>query len=486
MKIAVIGAGIAGLSSAIRLAIKGHEVHIFEANAYAGGKLSEIKVGDFRFDAGPSLFTMPHLVNELFELAGKDPKAYFDYTQLDIVCQYFWEDKTQLTAWANTEKYAKEVEEKFNIKGEKLKAALAQAKIKYEATHKIFLERSLHNPQTYISKDIWKVLAAIPNLNLFSSIHEVNEKLFDKHEKMVQLFDRYATYNGSNPYKAAGILTMIPHLEQGIGAFFPKGGMYAITQSLVKLAEELGINIHLNAKVEEILLKGNMAKGIKVQEKHLDFDRVVCNMDVNFAYERLLKTQKPNSLSKEEKSSSALIFYWGINRSFEQLDVHNIFFAKDYKAEFDNIFEAKTLGDDLTVYVHISSKVEKEDAPKNSENWFVMVNAPALAQGQDWHNLINKTRQNIIEKLSNILQVKLSAHIVGESILTPELIQSKTSSHLGALYGSSSNNRMAAFLRHANFSSKYKHLYFCGGSTHPGGGIPLCLLSGKIVADLLK
>ena len=487
MNIAVIGAGIAGIAAAIRLAIKGHKVEIFEANAYAGGKLSQIQLGAYRFDAGPSLFTMPHFVTELFSLAGKNPNDYFQYKPLEIVCNYFWDDNTRLSAWANTEKYAQEVEEKLNIPKAKLKAALEKAQAKYKATAPLFLEKSLHDWRTYLSKDLFKALLAIPNLDLFTSMHEVNKKLFNGHEKMTQLFDRYATYNGSNPYQATGILTMIPHLEQNIGAFFPIGGMYAITESLVRLAKELGIKIHLNAAVESILLENNKAKAINVKGENLYFERIVCNMDVNFAYDKLLKKeQKPNSLSKEEKSSSALIFYWGINRKFEALDVHNIFFAQDYEKEFKTIFEEKTLGDDLTIYVHISAKVEENDAPSHGENWFVMVNAPALAEGQDWEALIAKTRKHILKKLSKHLQTDIAQHIVVEDILTPALIQSKTASHLGALYGSSSNNRMAAFLRHRNYNAGIENLYFCGGSTHPGGGIPLCLLSGKIVAENLK
>ena len=183
-------------------------------------------------------------------------------------------------------------------------------------------------------------------------------------------------------------------------------------------------------------------------------------------------------------TGSAVIFYWGINRIFDQLDLHNIFFSQDYKSEFEAIFNQKKPSDDFTVYVNITSKDVPTDAPKGGENWFVMINTPA-DHGQDWDQIKNKLREKTIAKLNRILKVDLNALIQEEEVLTPPLIEQKTSSHLGALYGSSSNDKMAAFLRHPNFSSKIKNLYFCGGSVHPGGGIPLCLLSAKIAADLI-
>jgi phytoene dehydrogenase-like protein len=208
-------------------------------------------------------------------------------------------------------------------------------------------------------------------------------------------------------------------------------------------------------------------------------------MDVFPTYKNLLKGIKiPRKKLNQERSSSAVIFYWGINRKFEQLDLHNIFFSQDYKAEFDAIFNKKIIGDDFTVYVNITSKNVPTDAPKDAENWFVMINTPA-DYGQDWEKIKERLREKTIVKLNRMLNVDLNDLIQEEEVLTPPMIQDKTSSHLGALYGSSSNDKMAAFLRHPNFSSSIKNLYFCGGSVHPGGGIPLCLLSAKIATDLI-
>jgi phytoene dehydrogenase-like protein len=209
-------------------------------------------------------------------------------------------------------------------------------------------------------------------------------------------------------------------------------------------------------------------------------------MDIYPTYKKLLATAKqPKKILTQEKSSSALIFYWGIGKQFPELDLHNIFFSNNYQEEFKHIFEHKTIYSDPTIYINITSKCKPDDAPLGCENWFVMINTPNN-QGQNWDELINEARKNIITKLNRLLKTDIEKHIVSENILDPRSIENKTSSHLGALYGNASNNRFAAFLRHKNFSSDIKGLYFCGGSVHPGGGIPLCLNSAKIVSKLIN
>jgi phytoene dehydrogenase-like protein len=196
------------------------------------------------------------------------------------------------------------------------------------------------------------------------------------------------------------------------------------------------------------------------------------------------KVPAPEKTLSQPRSSSALIFYWGIKKSFPKLHLHNIFFSKDYKKEFNVIFKDENLPEDMTIYVNITSKFLPSDAPEGCENWFVMVNAPNN-KGQNWDLLIPKARKNILAKLEQLLGEAVEPFIEEEAVLDPRSIEGKTGSYLGALYGSSSNNKFAAFLRHANFSSKIKGLYFCGGSVHPGGGIPLCMLSAKIVDELI-
>lgn len=482
MRIGIIGAGIAGLAAAVRMAAQGHEVDVYELAAGPGGKLTEFSLGSYRFDLGPSLFTMPQYVDELFVLAGENPRDHFHYERLPVVCHYFWEDGARLHAHAEAEAFAAEAEKQLGVSASAVTAMLADAERKYRLTGRTFLEKSLHRLDTWMDAGVVTALLQIPGLDLFNTMNGVHQRVL-RHPKMVQLFNRFATYNGSNPYRAPGLLTIIPHFEHHFGAYMPKGGMYAITRSIYELALRLGVRFHFNTPVDEILVQGNKATGLRIGAERLAFDRIISNMDVFFAYQKLLPGQKqPKRVLGQQKSTSALIFYWGIKREFAELNAHNIFFSENYPAEFAAL-EAGAMYEDPTVYVNLTSRHVPGDAPAGGENWFVMINAP-YDRGQNWAELTRLTRRRTLAKLSRILGVEVENFIEEETILAPPDIATRTGSHLGALYGASSNNRMAAFMRHANFSGRIRNLYFVGGSVHPGGGIPLCLLSAKIVDEI--
>lgn len=483
-KAIIIGSGIAGMATSVRLRAAGYEVEVYEMNSYPGGKLTEFSQKGYRFDMGPSLFTMPQFVEDLFKTAKRDISKYFNYHKKKTVCNYFYEDGTRFQADANIEEFASNAEKAFEVKKEEIISYFERSKKKYDLTGSLFLEKSLHKASTFLSKETIKAIINMRSLDLNSSLHSHNKSRF-KDPRLVQLFDRFATYNGSDPYQTPGIMSMIPHLEQYFGTYFPKGGMHSITQSIYDLAKDIGVNFNFNTKVEKILVEKNRAVGIRIKDKKLYSDIIVSNSDVVPTYRNLLKDKKaPEKILNQPRSSSALIFYWGIKKQFPKLDLHNIFFSKDYKDEFNSIFNKNNVINDPTIYINISSKEEQSDAPKGCENWFVMINTPSNT-GQDWDEIITRSRANIIGKLSRILGEDIEAIIDFESILDPRLIENKTISYQGALYGAASNNKFAAFLRHPNFSNKISNLYFCGGSVHPGGGIPLCLLSGKIVSELI-
>jgi phytoene desaturase len=481
----IIGTGIAGLAASIRLIHKGYQVDAFETNPYPGGKLSEIEIKGYRFDAGPSLFTLPEQVEELFLLSGKNPKQYFDYIKLPVACHYFWEDGKQIKAWGDINQFAEEVETKLGEPAFHVRESLKRSAYIYEHLSPLFMHRSLHKIGTWTNREALKSYLKMGKLGIFSTMNKVNERQFT-HLKMVQLFNRYATYNGSNPYETPATLNIIPHLEFNIGAFFPKKGMHDITLSLYHLALELGVKFHFNSKVEEILVENQKAIGVRVKGKDHFSDIVVNNMDMVNAYKSILKKQKqPKLLLNQPKSSSALIFYWGIKKVFPELDLHNILFSEDYETEFNYIFHKKSIYEDPTVYINITSVYKTDDAPKGCMNWFTMINVPNN-HGQHWDSMIQEARKNIIAKVNRILKTDIEPLIEVEDVLEPRTIESRTSSAKGALYGNSSNNKYAAFLRHANYSPDIKNLYFCGGSVHPGGGIPLCLLSAKIMSEMVE
>lgn len=481
----VIGSGVAGLASAIRLAVQGIQVTVLEKNDYPGGKLSHFGLNGFSFDAGPSLFTQPQQIEALFQLAGEPIGDYFSYRSLPVACHYFYEDGTRLIAYADADLFAQELSLKTGEDPGLVRRYLQHSKDLYRDVGSIFLNYSLHRFSSFSKAPIAKALRTVRSKYLFRSLHAVNTSAFTK-PHTVQLFNRFATYNGSNPYKAPGMLSLIPHLEHNEGTFYPTGGMISITNALYRLALKKGVVFRFNTAAERILHAKGKVYAVLAGGQEIPADIVVSNMDVYGTCRFLLQDErKAAKVLRQERSSSALVFYWGINRVFDELNLHNIFFSADYAAEFDYIFNRKQLYADPTVYINITGKCEPGiQAPAGKENWFVMVNAPANT-GQDWATLKTQCRAAVISKLSRLLQTDIASCIEVEESLDPVTIESKTASFMGSLYGTSSNSKMAAFLRQPNFSRSLKGLYFAGGSVHPGGGIPLCLKSAEIMSGLV-
>lgn len=479
--VSVIGSGIASLATAVRMQVKGYAVSVYEKNAYPGGKLTVLEANGFRFDAGPSVFTLPELVTELFELAGKNPTDYFEYLQHPVSALYFWNDGTVFKAPANKELFIQQASEAFGEPQENIQKYLNDSERKFRISKPVFLEKSVHQKKNYFRKSYIKSYPALLTMDIFKSLHLTNRK-FVKHPKLVQILDKFASYIGSDPYQTPGIMSLMTHLEITEGIFFPKNGMHDITQSIVQLAKDLGVQFHFNAPVERIEKTGNKVSGIHSNGNFIPSDIVVCGTDAHFAHHQLLKSNKIPSAVKQERSSSVVVFYWGINRKFEQLDLHNMFYPDDYQAEFEGIFSSEKVIDDASVYIHRSCEVVKSDAPEGMENWFVMIMTPSNTK-KITEVEIAQIRENTIKKLNRILDVNLEQNIVFEDHLSPKRIEEKTNSYQGALHGISANSVFSFFKRHSNFSNSYKNLYFVGGSTHPGGGIPQCLHSAKIVSE---
>jgi len=476
----VIGAGIGGLATAIRLARQGIKVNVYEASDRAGGKLGERRFEGFRFDAGPSLFTLPELVSELL-----DDDFQFSAKKLDVITRYFYPDGTQLSAYADPQKLAQEIELKLNVPAGRVNKYLRKASTVYDLTSDLFIFGSFHRIKNLMNWKSFKTLLNSGKLQAFSTLHDFNTRELGE-KRLVQLFDRYATYNGSDPYQTPATLSVISHLEHNLGAFIPEGGMFRITDSLLKQALRLGVEFHFSKHVTKVETENELVKGVWIDTEFVFADIVVSDIDIQQFYSLLLPDHKRlTKITKEERSSSALIFYWGMNGIFTELDVHNIFFSADYQEEFNHLFGLRKIFSDPTVYIYISSKYEPTDAPEACENWFVMINAPADV-GQNWEEFVDQSRRSILEKLERMIGRKISEDIRCEEILSPPEIAKQTGSVNGSIYGSSSNSRYASFNRHANFRSNIKGLYFVGGSVHPGGGIPLCLSSAKIVDGLIK
>lgn len=479
----VIGSGVGGLATAIRLANSGFKVKVFEKNSFIGGKVHSRIFDGFRFDMGPSVFTEPHLIVDLVQLA--DNPVPFSFESLPESGRYFYEDGTRIIVPSGTDGTLKVLVNDLKEDPEKTKKYLKRIARNYRALYPVFIETSLHRWRHLLTSSMWKAIGNIPKYGLLTTMNGFSKRYF-KQEKTVQLLNRFATYNGSDPYQTPGLLSIIGHLELNVGSFFPKGGMVSITRKLEEVARSLGVEFVVDAEVQSVETENGRVKGVLVHGVFEPAEIVVSNVDVHHTYERLLPhVQRPKKILGQEMSSSAIVFYWGIGREFPELGVHNVFFSSDYRAEFESIFKRKAMFNDPTVYIHISSKVEPTDAPAGGENWFVMVNAP-VDSGQDWDSLVHELRQNVVCKLSKNLNVDIEPFIRTEFINDPIKLQQTYNGKGGSIYGNSSNSSMAAFYRHPNFAPTLKGLYFAGVTVHPGGGIPLALNGAKIVERLVK
>lgn len=479
-KAIIIGSGISGLATAIRLARQGISVEVFETSDSAGGKVSQRLLEGFRFDAGPSLLTLPELVMELL-----DDDLRFSVLKLEVITNYFYPDGTRVIAYNDIQKLADEIEIKLKVSSSKVRDYLQKASKVYDLTSDLFIFGSFHRVKNLLNRKALNTLLSFRKLHPFRSLHEFNQQELGE-KRLVQLFDRYATYNGSDPYQTPATLSVISHLEHNMGAFIPESGMFQVTDSLYRQALRLGVKFRFNQPVRKVETESGKVQGVWTDTDFSASDIVVSDVDIHRFYSDLLPDSKRLAkITKEERSSSALIFYWGMNGISPELDVHNIFFSGNYQEEFWHLFRMKEVYDDPTVYIYISSKYNKPDAPEGCENWFVMINAPADV-GQNWPELIEKSRKNILLKLEQMMGKKVEENIRCEKVFSPPEIDRQTGSVNGSLYGSSSNDRYAAFNRHANFRSDIRGLFFVGGSVHPGGGIPLCLSSARIVDGLVK
>jgi len=481
-KAIIIGAGVAGIALSIRLANKGYDVCVIEQNSTPGGKLAEINNNGFRFDAGPSLLTMPYLMDDLFALS--KVKNTFQYKKLAVACKYFFADGKTLLAYSDADKRAKEFEQQLNLPPKILNNYLQKVKHLWNITTPIFLHKSLHQWQTYLSFDTLKRALMLPFIGIQQRMSAMNIAHF-KNNNAAQYFNRFATYNGSNPYQAPATLNVISYPEHFEGAFYPTEGMFSITTQMVELAKKVGVIFHFNNPAQEILFENNRAVGVQCKNDTFLGDTVISNCDIYNTYKNLLPNHPmPDSIKKQERSSSAFIFYWGISKTFDHLDVHNILFSSDYRKEFEQIWDKQQIPDEPTIYINISSKYKEDDAPKGCENWFVMVNVNGVST-TDWEDKKPLLRKTIIEIISKRLGENIEPLIVSENSLSPIQIEQNTGSYLGSLYGAASNKKLSAFFRQSNKIRGFKNLYCCGGSVHPGGGIPLCLLSAKITASLI-
>ena len=483
--VAVIGGGLGALSGAIRLARLGFSVQLFEKNPKIGGKVNEVVLGNYRFDTGASLLTMPFVIDELFNFAGFRREDYLSFVPIDPICRYFFSDCSSMDASADETKMKMAIAQLSPKDAEAYERFLKYAERIHDLTAEIFMFTPIHEFKKLIKPRHFRTLLRLHQIDPFRTVHQSVSRFFSD-PRLIQLFDRYATYNGSNPFQAPATLNIIPYIEYGLGAYYIKGGIYRLIDALSAVASELGIQIQASAKVEKIWHDGKRVHGVQVNGEKVPADYVLCGADAVVAHDELIDEhqQQRKKLNRLEPSLSGMVFLWGVRAKHPKLAHHNIIFSSDYDTEFEQIFKHQQVPDEPTIYIAITSKADTEHAPTDGENWFVLLNMPYLSPGQLWEKEKDRMRAVVLNKLKQI-GFDIAERIEIEQIYTPEDFAKLYASNQGSIYGVSSNSKVTAFKRVPNRSRTLEGLYFAGGSVHPGGGIPLVILSGKIAATLI-
>ncbi|UVS78477.1 NAD(P)/FAD-dependent oxidoreductase [Actinokineospora sp. UTMC 2448] len=482
--VAVIGAGMGGLAAAARLAHAGHAVTVFEAAPTYGGKLGVTRLGEFTFDTGPSLLTLPHVYRDLFAETGGDLDEHVDIVPVDPLCHYRFPDGSVLDLPHAEHEVAPALAAALGPDaGEQWTRLMSRGRRLWDLVGEPVLHRPLNGVPDLLrhSRNVRDLLAIAP----WRTLRGAGRGLADPRLRM--LLDRYATYTGSDPRRVPALMTVVPYIEQHHGGWYVQGGLRRLADALHAHCRELGVRFHFAAPVTGIDTDGRGVRGLRVAGESVPADIVVSDADAHHLHRDLLTDPRAararRALARTQPSLSGFVLLLALHGTTTPRRHHRVLFPADYDAEFDAVFGQRPRPvDDPTVYV--CSPDDPTVAPSGHEAWFVLVNAPR-------HGPVHWDAPGLAKDYADKVLAVLAARgldvrdrVLHRAIRTPADWERDTGSVGGSLYGSSSNGARAALLRPAN-RSRVPGLFLVGGSAHPGGGLPLVALSAAIVARLI-
>jgi phytoene desaturase len=500
--VAVIGGGVGGLAASIRLAAAGARVSLFEKNPRVGGKLNLREIPHphrphdrpFRFDTGPSLLTLPFVFEQLFAAAGEKLADHLDLIQLDPIARFIWADGSQFELKALPPDTEQELVRFANEELPGWRNVAAQGRNIWDLTADLFL---YHSPEQSLRGDGFNPRKALSMLTVPLRIGMFRRfsRLIDRHisnQKLREVLYQYATYSGASPFRAPATLAVIPFAEQNFGGWYPRGGMYRIAEALESIARKLGVVIRTETPVSSVIVENATVRGLQLSSgEAIESDAVLANSDVVYTYRNLIPAKdrrkyNDKTLNRLEPGGSGMVLLLGVDGTYPQLAHHTKFMPADYTSDLTAMFETKTVPTDPCIYVCASTRTDSTQAPDGCENLFILASAPAIDGRLDWTTEGPRYRDQLIDTLERRFGLTdLRKRIVVERHFTPADLQSIYNANAGSIYGIGSNSRRSAFLRPPNRDRDVRNLYFAGGATHPGGGLPLVTLSGKIAAELI-
>ncbi len=487
-KVLIVGAGLGGLAAACALAQKGFQVEIFEKNERIGGKLNILQEKGFSFDLGPSIFTLPHMFRPLFEGNGKTLDDYITLKRVDPQWRNFFEDGTVINLWEKISDMEKELEKFGPQTIQEYKNFLQYSKQQYDITDKGYFEKGLDTFWDFVK---FYGLAGGKDFDFVNSMASGISKRIEN-PYMRDILEYFIKYVGSSAYQAPGFMNLMPNIQLEFGLWYVEGGLYQLALAFEKRLKELGVVVHLNTNVNAISHEGKRVKGISVSinegtEKFIAADYVVSNMEVTPAYKNLLGENDAflRGLEKYEPACSGIVLHLGVKGYYPQLAHHNFFFSKDQKNHFHRVFEQNELPNDPTIYLVAPTRSDKSQAPEGHDNIKILPHIPYL-NGKFTQQDCVDLKERVLDKLERMGLKDLRKNTVVEDFWTPFDIEKKYNSHKGSIYGVVSNRCKNFAFKAPKQSKKYQNLFFAGGSVNPGGGMPMVVLCGRHVANLIE
>lgn len=483
-KAVIIGAGIGGLTTAVHLAQKGFSVDIYEKNSSLGGRCGQFIRDGHRFDLGATMLLMPDIYREVFGSLGISLEEGKDIFPLRNLYSIHFDDGTKLEFTSETERMKQQLEKIEPGSFEKSQKYVSEGyKIFRLGMDKLIGRNFYHLFQIVNFRNIGLLI----KLKVFISNWKYAKKFFS-HPHLMMAYTFQNIYVGQSPFDSPALFSMVPAAELTEGSFYVKGGMFAVVQKLQRAAESAGVRIHFSTSVTEIRIRNNKAEGIVLEDGRFEnADLVIANADLPYVYRELLHDKrKTRHLERLNYSCSSVCLHWGIDKTYPQLDHHNVFLSDGYKDGLDMIFKDKTIGDRPSFYIHAPVKTDPDAAPEGQDSLSFIVATGHIdrKKKQDWQAIKKKAHDYVLERLKKAGLDDIEEHIKFELAYTPESWESSCNVARGSVFGSLGHNILQmGYFRPHNRHDRYHNLYFVGGSTHPGNGIPNILISAKLVTE---
>ncbi len=490
----VIGSGLGGLTAACTLAARGYKVTVFEKNPWTGGKACVLEEQGFRFDMGPTILTIPSVLERVFAEAGEKMEDHLDLVRLDPQWRSFFDDASVLDL---TENIGAMQENLANFSAhssdpENYKRFLVEAQRLHDITKDFFFWRPVGTVFDIIDKkalfnlnSLKSFLAMRPHQSVFDCVRS-----FVKDQRVAQMLDHFVQYVGSSPEASPAVLCGIAHMQTQEGVWYPMGGTRQVPVKLRELAERLGVEFRTGIRVKTITRDGERATGVVTEEgETLKAGAVVSNMDSVRTHRELLRGRPLANFEARrdyEPACSGVVLYLGLNKRYEQLAHHDFVFSRDPEEEFHHIYELGEPAPDPSAYIAAPAVTDPAVAPEGGEALYVLVHTPYLRPHHDWSKMLPGYRKAIFDKLAKAAgMTDLEDRIVFEQVLTPQDIHDRYAVLNGAIYGLASHGKVSGAFKPINRSPDVEGLYLAGGSAHPGPGMPMAMMSGWIAADAL-